>query len=76
MTRIHNVSETCYVSVSRCVEGDIYSAGPLEGANFNHGLNSITVIEVSFSKGPNRISVSLISPEDGNRSSFRNTAFF
>jgi hypothetical protein len=28
-----------------------------------------------FSKGPNRVDVSLPSPEDRNRSSFRNTGF-
>jgi hypothetical protein len=34
------------------------------------------VIEVrALSKGPNRVGVSLPSPEDGDRSSFRNVVF-
>jgi hypothetical protein len=40
--------------------------GPLERANLNHS---------SLSKGPNRVGVSLPSPEDGNRSSFLNVVF-
>jgi hypothetical protein len=41
--------------------------GPLERANLNR---SGPLIEV-----PNRVGVSLPSPEDGNRSSFRNVVF-
>jgi hypothetical protein len=32
-------------------------------------------MRVAISKGPNRVGVSLPSPEDGNRSSFRNVVF-
>jgi hypothetical protein len=39
----------------------------------DHPVCSIVVkVNVSLSKGPNRVSVSLFSPEDGKRSSFRN----
>jgi hypothetical protein len=41
--------------------------GPLERAQLNHG---------TISKGPNRVYVSLPSPEKGNRSSFRNVVFW
>jgi hypothetical protein len=32
-------------------------------------------MKLAFSKGPNKVGVSLHSPEDGNRSSFRNIVF-
>jgi hypothetical protein len=35
-----------------------------------------TTLKLALSKGPNRVGVSLPSPEDGKRSSFRNTVFF
>jgi hypothetical protein len=34
------------------------------------------VIDISLCKRPNRVGVSLPSPEDGNRSSFRHFVFF
>jgi hypothetical protein len=40
--------------------------GPFERVNFNLWTC------LALSKGPNRVCVSLPSPEDGNRSSFRN----
>jgi hypothetical protein len=33
-------------------------------------------LNLALSKGPSRVGVSLPSPEDGNRSSFRNAVFF
>jgi hypothetical protein len=40
--------------------------GPLERANLDYW---------SSAKGPNKLGVSLSSPEEGNRSSFRNIVF-
>jgi hypothetical protein len=63
--RKHNVSETGYVSVFTWEEGIIYSVGSLRKS-----LGPVT--EVTICKGPNRIGVSLPSPEDRNRYCSRN----
>jgi hypothetical protein len=39
------------------------------------GSGSVLSPCLALSKGPNRVGVSLPSPEDGNRSSFRNVVF-
>jgi hypothetical protein len=57
-TRKHNISEIVFIL--GWGEEDTYSAGSVERT----GL----VIEV---KGPNRVDAFLLSPKDGNRSSFQ-----
>jgi hypothetical protein len=44
--------------------------GPLERANLNHWT-----LRLALSKGPNRVGVSLTSPAERKRSSFRNIVF-
>jgi hypothetical protein len=44
--------------------------GPLERANLNQCIDNSSLIEVNPFWGPNRIGVSLLSPENGNKSSF------
>jgi hypothetical protein len=45
--------------------------GTLEGANL-----VIPWLELALSNGPNRVGVAIISSDNGNRSSYRNVAFF
>jgi hypothetical protein len=50
---------------------------PLERAKINLWTRSRppVILILALSKGPNRVGVSLPSPEDGDRSSFRNVVF-
>jgi hypothetical protein len=65
-TKKDNVSETGSVLSSGEGGKTPTLLGPLERANHNH---------CTLSKGPNLVGVLPPSPEDGNRSSFRNVAF-
>jgi hypothetical protein len=71
-TRKNNVSETGSVSVLGHGEGrHLNSWVPLKELTSYTGLDW----RLAVSKGLERVHVSLPSPEDGNRSSFRNVVF-